>query len=212
MSSKPKKIWRGNHGPEKRSLNTLNLTLDLDSDLESHISDSKKFTRKRARFSANDIRPPISLKDGIRITKKDWVEVLEHINEIPLGWDVPLKSTAFWVDLTDNIDFNTEEKSLIAWIRHEVRIFLFIFLQIFHVYFREQDQCSWSGSSGHAKGDADVRNIFGEELVRARRAELTCNGIKLCTFTDRTLLEGFEGWERNSEEMKNFFGAAGKRR
>jgi hypothetical protein len=112
---------------EKKSLNTLDLTLDLDSDLESHISDRKKFTRKRARFSANDIRPPISLKDGIRITKKDWVEVLEHIDEIPLGWDVPRKSTAFLVDLTDNTDFNTEEKSLIAWIRHEVRIFYSFF-------------------------------------------------------------------------------------
>jgi hypothetical protein len=128
-SSKPKKIWRGNNVLEKKSLNTLDLTLDLDSDPESHISDSKKFTRKRARFSANEIRPPISLKDGIRITKKDWVEVLEHIDEIPLGWDVPRKSTAFLVDLTDNTDFNTEEKSLIAWIRHEVRIFhSFLFL------------------------------------------------------------------------------------
>jgi hypothetical protein len=82
--------------------------------------------------------------------------------------------------------------------------FIHFYSFFLHVYFWKQDQCSWSGSSGHAKGDADVRNIFGEELVRARRAELTCNGIKLCTFTDRTLLEGFEGWERNSGEMKDF--------
>ncbi len=48
-------------------------------------------------------------------------------------------------------------------------------------------------------------NHFGEGLIRARRADFKCNGIKVCQYIDPKLLEGFEGWERDDSEMAPFW-------
>jgi hypothetical protein len=68
-----------------------------------------------------------------------------------------------------------------------------------------QDQSSWSGSAGHAKGDANVFKHFGGDSVWSRRAVYKCNGVKVCEFTNRSQLRNFRGWERDDTEMQPFW-------
>ena len=50
-----------------------------------------------------------------------------------------------------------------------------------------------------------VINHFGEGGVLCRRAQYRYNGIKVCEYLNRELLDGFERWGRDDSEMEPFW-------
>jgi hypothetical protein len=63
---------------------------------------------------------------------------------------------------------------------------------------------SWSGPSGHRKGDVYVFDVFGEMKTWCRKLNLRCNGLKTCEFFDFNLLEGVQRYEADDSINKIF--------
>ncbi|PPQ98092.1 hypothetical protein CVT26_003262, partial [Gymnopilus dilepis] len=150
----------------------------------------------------------IDRKSGKKVTRSLWVQHIKDLDDIPAQWDVTRELTAYVVDLTDNDKFDLDKKSIIQWIRHEVRSSCLLHVSVGLRFFFGKCQCSLTGNSGHSRGEVYVEaGILSEEKVWCRRGEYTCNGIKACEYIDKTLLDGFEGWEFDRDELRPFWTA-----
>ncbi|KAJ7323346.1 hypothetical protein DFH08DRAFT_1029726 [Mycena albidolilacea] len=105
---------------------------------------------------------------GIELTREQAVDKIVPISIIPATWTVSRVPTAYLVDLSDS-------RELLKVGHRTVAIDAFI---------RAEDQDSWGGSSGHAKGDANTAGFMPDltKTIRCRRCPFKCNGISTCEF------------------------------
>jgi hypothetical protein len=73
----------------------------------------------------------------------------------------------------------------------------YVFYQIvkgsFSSIFKSLD--SWKGSRGHISGNCYILGLFGEDKTLCQYVSLQCNGMKVCIFLPKHLLESYEHYE-----------------
>lgn len=74
---------------------------------------------------------------------------------------------------------------------------MFDFLIVFPIFSYQVFDVYGHGSTGNPAGDVYVKDIFGAGEVRCQRAQLYCNGIKMCKHFDSTVLQDFERCKRD---------------
>lgn len=116
-----KKSKRRKNSHRSRGSGMIDLTATPVQTRSESPSDNQTETVKHQPVP---VRKPIHIKAGsgnaIRITKKDSVERIEHLDHVPAIWNVSLQPTAFLIDLSDNSVSDQPNKSIISLIRHDV--------------------------------------------------------------------------------------------
>ncbi|KAJ7084812.1 hypothetical protein B0H15DRAFT_802202 [Mycena belliarum] len=128
----------------------------------------------------------------ISITRQLKVDEILDIPKVPDTWDVPRQPTAYRLDASEYLHLlQTEEKQTMA----------------FDTFIRSQDQDSWTGSTGHSKGDVNVSGFTSDpnEKLWSRRCQFRCNGVETCEFFDPALLADCERYEPDYEAMSGLF-------
>ncbi|KAJ7936884.1 hypothetical protein B0H13DRAFT_2430847 [Mycena leptocephala] len=128
----------------------------------------------------------------IVITRQLKVDEIVHCTSVPSTFDVPRKPTAILIDLSGSSHLLVTPEGK--------------FMPV-DKFIRGENQESWDGSGGHAKGDVGVRGFFPdvEKEVWCRRATLKCNGIDKCEYLDPTLFAGLERYEADEEAMRELW-------
>ncbi|KAG6904998.1 hypothetical protein DXG01_005768 [Tephrocybe rancida] len=123
----------------------------------------------------------------IKITTSEYVSEIVDLKELPSHWNPSKHTKAYQINLSDATAVEGSPKNIIGQIRAD-------------------EQCSWDGSSGHAKGDVYLHNIFpGHEKVLCQRAQLKCQSIKMCQFFDHECLVGYESFDMDDDKMKEYW-------
>ncbi|KAJ6527308.1 hypothetical protein DFH09DRAFT_1414272 [Mycena vulgaris] len=118
----------------------------------------------------------------IHITRQLIVDIIVDVPGVQLTWTVPRTPTAYRVDVSSS-------KALLTTSSGKTRSI--------DAYIRSEDQESWAGSSGHAKGDVMVRGFTSDptEEIHCRRCYLECNGVDTCEFIDPQLFADCQRFE-----------------
>ncbi|KAJ7894026.1 hypothetical protein B0H13DRAFT_2276534 [Mycena leptocephala] len=151
------------------------LTPSLPADAPPTIAKSRKGKQKAS-------------SPGIRLTRELAVDEIVPISTIPATWTVPRVPAAYLVELHDSIDVLKVGNRTVA----------------IDGFIRSEDQDSWGGSGGHAKGDVQAAGFLPDltESILCRRCHLSCNGIYTCEFFDATLFADCQRYEPDEEAMR----------
>ncbi|KAJ7196013.1 hypothetical protein B0H12DRAFT_1245429 [Mycena haematopus] len=150
-----------------------------------------------AHISSNSLAPNITRKKGkvapaqISVTRQLKVDEIIRFTSVPPTFDVPRNSAAILLDLSGLSNLLMKGGKIIPVDR----------------FVRAENQESWDGSSGHAKGDVIVYGFFPDlkEGVLCRRVDLTCNGVDVCEFLDPALFAGLERFEADEAAMRELW-------
>ncbi|KAJ7739455.1 hypothetical protein DFH07DRAFT_943933 [Mycena maculata] len=149
----------------------------------SPIQSRKSRVKGKGRANADSSR--------IKITRELFVEEIIDTTA-QATWTVPRTPTAYCVDISA---FETQLN-----VRGSK-------VKTFDAYIRSEDQESWSGLTGHTRGDATVWGFSPDQIVgiQARRCQLSCNGVHTCEFIDPVLFAGCVRYEPDFEQMQELW-------
>jgi hypothetical protein len=104
----------------KRNSDPLEFLQESNSNSTAGPSGSSDLASKRQKTNVK--------KPTIQITKKEYVSKVEHLNEVPVAFEIPLEPTAYLVDLSESGKLSTGDDNstskVSAFIRQEVTIAL----------------------------------------------------------------------------------------
>ncbi|KAF7310153.1 hypothetical protein MIND_00388700 [Mycena indigotica] len=126
---------------------------------------------------------------SIKITRELSVDNIIRLNAAPKTWTVPRDSSAYLLDVSATPEVLVTRRGK---------------RQTIDAYIKAEDQDAWDGSTGHKRGDVWVY-AFGEQRVRARRAQLRCKGVMTCEHASEELFADCERFEPDEEVMHDLW-------
>ncbi|KAJ7135306.1 hypothetical protein C8R46DRAFT_1201556 [Mycena filopes] len=128
----------------------------------------------------------------LKITRQHPVDRVTMCTVVPSTFVVPRDSAAYLVDLSDSVELLTTSTGKILPL---------------DAFIRAENQESWKGSGGHAKGDVNVSGFDRDFEVqfKCRRLHLTCNGVNTCEFIDPALFADCERFEPDEQAMQELW-------